>query len=130
MRLNYLPTDLNSYKLSKRYLCRCGPCKMIAPHMEEMSKTMDDVVFLKVSRIESDSLAISFSIHLFIPISILYLYCYHIFTFSICYLYWRNIFCSSSHLFSYLSCLVAIVFSIDIVIVFSLVRLMLTSART
>jgi thiol-disulfide isomerase/thioredoxin len=27
---------------------RCGPCKMIAPHLEEMSKNMDDVVFLKV----------------------------------------------------------------------------------
>jgi thioredoxin 1 len=26
----------------------CGPCKMIAPHLEEMDKTMDDVVFLKV----------------------------------------------------------------------------------
>merc|ERR1712038_1878030 len=26
----------------------CGPCKMIAPHLEEMSKTMNDVVFLKV----------------------------------------------------------------------------------
>merc|ERR1711955_78448 len=26
----------------------CGPCKMVAPHLEEMSKTMDDVVFLKV----------------------------------------------------------------------------------
>ena len=26
----------------------CGPCKMIAPHLEEMSKTDDSVVFLKV----------------------------------------------------------------------------------
>jgi len=26
----------------------CGPCKMVAPHMEEMSKNMDNVVFLKV----------------------------------------------------------------------------------
>ena len=32
-------------------LPRCGPCKMIAPHLEEMSKTMDDVVFLKVAKL-------------------------------------------------------------------------------
>jgi thioredoxin 1 len=27
----------------------CGPCKMIAPQIEEMSKTLVNVVFLKVS---------------------------------------------------------------------------------
>ena len=26
----------------------CGPCKMISPHLEEMSKNDDSVVFLKV----------------------------------------------------------------------------------
>jgi len=35
----------------------CGPCKMIAPHMEEMSKTMDDVVFLKVDVDECEDIA-------------------------------------------------------------------------
>ena len=31
------------------YATWCGPCKMIAPQIEEMEKAMDDVVFLKVS---------------------------------------------------------------------------------
>jgi len=35
----------------------CGPCKMIAPHMEEMSKSMDDVVFLKVDVDECEDIA-------------------------------------------------------------------------
>merc|ERR1719175_553114 len=35
----------------------CGPCKMIAPHLEEMDKTMDDVVFLKVDVDECEDIA-------------------------------------------------------------------------
>eukprot|EP00088_Acartia_fossae_P051840 TRINITY_DN582_c0_g1_i3.p2 TRINITY_DN582_c0_g1~~TRINITY_DN582_c0_g1_i3.p2 ORF type:complete len:106 (-),score=40.14 TRINITY_DN582_c0_g1_i3:15-332(-) len=35
----------------------CGPCKMIAPHMEEMDKSMDDVVFLKVDVDECEDIA-------------------------------------------------------------------------
>jgi thioredoxin 1 len=35
----------------------CGPCKMIAPHMEEMSKSMEDVVFLKVDVDECEDIA-------------------------------------------------------------------------
>ena len=38
-------------------MSRCGPCKMIAPHLEEMDKTMDDVVFLKVDVDECEDLA-------------------------------------------------------------------------
>jgi len=39
------------------YATWCGPCKMIAPHMEEMSKTMEDVVFLKVDVDECEDIA-------------------------------------------------------------------------
>jgi len=35
----------------------CGPCKMIAPHLEEMDKTMDDVVFLKVDVDECEDIS-------------------------------------------------------------------------
>ena len=35
----------------------CGPCKMIAPHLEEMSKSMDDVVFLKVDVDECEDIS-------------------------------------------------------------------------
>ena len=33
----------------------CGPCKIIAPHLEEMSKTMEEVVFLKIDVDECDN---------------------------------------------------------------------------
>jgi len=40
----------------------CGPCKMIAPHMEEMSKNMSDVVFLKVDVDECEDIAMEYKI--------------------------------------------------------------------
>jgi len=40
----------------------CGPCKMIAPHMEEMSKTMQDVVFLKVDVDDCEDIAAEYKI--------------------------------------------------------------------
>ena len=43
-------------------MCRCGPCKMIAPHMEEMSKTMDDVVFLKVDVDDCEDVAAEYKV--------------------------------------------------------------------
>merc|ERR1712170_344519 len=41
----------------------CGPCKMIAPHLEEMDKTMDDVVFLKVDVDECEDIAQEYKIN-------------------------------------------------------------------
>lgn len=35
----------------------CGPCKMIAPKVDELSKEMTDVVFLKVDVDECESIA-------------------------------------------------------------------------
>eukprot|EP00090_Calanus_glacialis_P024421 TRINITY_DN3793_c0_g1_i1.p1 TRINITY_DN3793_c0_g1~~TRINITY_DN3793_c0_g1_i1.p1 ORF type:complete len:106 (-),score=49.79 TRINITY_DN3793_c0_g1_i1:118-435(-) len=40
----------------------CGPCKMIAPHLEEMSKTMDDVVILKVDVDDCEDIAAQYNI--------------------------------------------------------------------
>jgi len=40
----------------------CGPCKMISPHMEEMSKNMTDVVFLKVDVDECEDIAMEYKI--------------------------------------------------------------------
>merc|ERR1711915_749544 len=40
----------------------CGPCKMIAPHLEEMSKTMNDVVFLKVDVDDCEDIAAKYNI--------------------------------------------------------------------
>lgn len=40
----------------------CGPCKMIAPQIEEMDKTMDDVVFLKVDVDEAEDVAQEYNI--------------------------------------------------------------------
>merc|ERR1712107_48945 len=40
----------------------CGPCKMIAPHLEEMDKTMDDVVFLKVDVDDCEDIAAEYNI--------------------------------------------------------------------
>ena len=41
----------------------CGPCKMIAPHLEEMDKTMDDVVFLKVDVDECEDIAEEYKVN-------------------------------------------------------------------
>eukprot|EP00092_Neocalanus_flemingeri_P032964 GFUD01035846.1.p1 GENE.GFUD01035846.1~~GFUD01035846.1.p1 ORF type:complete len:106 (+),score=37.61 GFUD01035846.1:56-373(+) len=40
----------------------CGPCKMIAPHLQEMSNTMEDVVFLKVDVDECEDIAAKYEI--------------------------------------------------------------------
>jgi len=40
----------------------CGPCKMIAPHLEEMSKSMADVVFLKVDVDDCEDIAQEYNI--------------------------------------------------------------------
>ena len=42
---------------------RCGPCKMIAPHLEEMSKTMDDVVILKVDVDDCEDIAAQYNVY-------------------------------------------------------------------
>merc|ERR1711893_25652 len=39
------------------YATWCGPCKMISPKLEEMSKTMTNVVFLKVDVDEAEDVA-------------------------------------------------------------------------
>merc|ERR1739848_723365 len=40
----------------------CGPCKLVAPHLEEMSKSMDDVVFLKVDVDDCEDVAAEYKI--------------------------------------------------------------------
>jgi len=40
----------------------CGPCKMIAPKIEEWSKSMDNVVFLKVDVDDTDDVAQKYEI--------------------------------------------------------------------
>lgn len=40
----------------------CGPCKVIAPRVEELSKEMDDVVFLSVDVDESDDIVNEYNI--------------------------------------------------------------------
>ena len=62
--------DLNSQKSAAGgklividfYATWCGPCKMIAPQIEEMSKSMSDVVFLKVDVDEAEDVAAEFNI--------------------------------------------------------------------
>ena len=41
---------------------RCGPCKMIAPHLEEISKTMSDVVVLKVDVDDCEDVAAEYKV--------------------------------------------------------------------
>ena len=40
----------------------CGPCKMIAPMIQEMSESMDNVVFLKVDVDENEESAAEYNI--------------------------------------------------------------------
>ncbi|TRY67075.1 hypothetical protein TCAL_03457 [Tigriopus californicus] len=44
------------------YATWCGPCKMIAPQIEEMASTMDDVVFLKVDVDEAEEVAAEYNV--------------------------------------------------------------------
>ena len=44
------------------YATWCGPCKMIAPQIEEMSNTMDNIVFLKVDVDEAEDVAQEYNI--------------------------------------------------------------------
>lgn len=44
------------------YATWCGPCKVIGPQMEEMSKVMTNVVFLKVDVDENEDAASEYSI--------------------------------------------------------------------
>nr|ADD37926.1 Thioredoxin-2 [Lepeophtheirus salmonis]ADD38217.1 Thioredoxin-2 [Lepeophtheirus salmonis] len=40
----------------------CGPCKVIAPQIEEWAKSMDDVVFIKVDVDEAEDVAQHYNI--------------------------------------------------------------------
>ena len=40
----------------------CGTCKMIAPHLEEMSKADDSVVFLKVDVVDCQDVTAEYNI--------------------------------------------------------------------
>ena len=44
------------------YATWCGPCKMISPKLEEMSKTKTNVVFLKVDVDEAEDVAMEYNI--------------------------------------------------------------------
>ena len=45
-------------------LVRCGPCKMIAPHLEEMSKDTS-VVFLKVDVDDCEDIAAEYKVNIY-----------------------------------------------------------------
>lgn len=44
------------------YATWCGPCKMIAPKIEELASEFSDVVFLKVDVDESEDIAMKYNI--------------------------------------------------------------------
>ncbi|KAI5701556.1 thioredoxin-2-like isoform X2 [Diaphorina citri] len=44
------------------YATWCGPCKMIAPKIEELASEFPDVVFLKVDVDESEDIAMAYDI--------------------------------------------------------------------
>ena len=61
-RAYYLGLLLCKSQIEKLFVVRCGPCKMIAPHLEEMDKTMEDVVFLKVDVDECEDIAAEYNV--------------------------------------------------------------------
>ncbi len=44
------------------YATWCGPCKMIAPKLEELSATMQDVIFVKIDVDQAEDLAAEFEV--------------------------------------------------------------------
>lgn len=62
---NFEQVALNSEKpvLIDFYATWCGPCKMIAPHIEEIANTRDDVVVCKVDVDEAGAIANAYDIH-------------------------------------------------------------------
>ncbi len=62
---NFEQVALNSEKpvLIDFYATWCGPCKMIAPIIEEIANTRDDVVVCKVDVDEQGAIANAYDIH-------------------------------------------------------------------
>ncbi len=62
---NFEQVALNSEKpvLIDFYATWCGPCKMIAPIIEEIANTRDDVVVCKVDVDEAGAIANAYDIH-------------------------------------------------------------------
>ena len=60
----YIEKFAHNVSLSSFYFVnlRCGPCKVIAPQIEAMSKEMADVVFLKVDVDENEDAAQEYNI--------------------------------------------------------------------
>ncbi len=62
---NFEQVALNSEKpvLIDFYATWCGPCKMIAPHIEEIANTRNDVVVCKVDVDEAGAIANAYDVH-------------------------------------------------------------------
>lgn len=62
---NFNEVALNSEKpvLIDFYATWCGPCKMMAPIVEEIANTRDDVVVCKVDVDEAGAIANAYDIH-------------------------------------------------------------------